>query len=184
MRQPDPLVLSKEATDRFNLVSSDLALGHVKKAARGAWFVTDPDLDAAQQDDSAAARARRASDPGSAERPASDPSAICGAQGGAGNHAGDRHRQASAVSASTWTAGAGCRATSARNTSSSTCPASTPPWSKTASTGGSTGDRGRDQDADAATFGDGGRRDAQSFVGSAPQHHPRSRRARRASCRS
>jgi murein L,D-transpeptidase YcbB/YkuD len=51
MRQPDPLVLSKEATDRFNMVSSDLALGHVKKSARGPWFVTDPDLDAAQQND-------------------------------------------------------------------------------------------------------------------------------------
>ena len=51
MRQPDPLVLSKEATDRFNMVSSDLALGHVKKSARGPWFVIDPDLDAAQQND-------------------------------------------------------------------------------------------------------------------------------------
>ena len=51
MRQPDPLALSKEATDRFNRVSSDLALGHVKKSARGPWFVVDNDLDAAQQDD-------------------------------------------------------------------------------------------------------------------------------------
>ena len=51
MRQPDPSVLSKEATDRFNMVSSDLALGHVKKSARGPWFVVDPDLDAAQQND-------------------------------------------------------------------------------------------------------------------------------------
>ena len=33
------------------MVSSDLALGHVKKSARGPWFVTDPDLDAAQQND-------------------------------------------------------------------------------------------------------------------------------------
>jgi murein L,D-transpeptidase YcbB/YkuD len=51
MRQPDPMVLSKAATDRFNMVSNDLALGHVKKEARGPWFVTDPDLDAVQQND-------------------------------------------------------------------------------------------------------------------------------------
>jgi murein L,D-transpeptidase YcbB/YkuD len=51
MRQPNPLILSKEATDRFNMVSNDLALGHVKKDARGPWFVTDPDLDATQQAD-------------------------------------------------------------------------------------------------------------------------------------
>ena len=46
----DPLRLSAEATDRFNRVSTDLALGHVKRAARGAWYVSDPDLDAARQD--------------------------------------------------------------------------------------------------------------------------------------
>jgi murein L,D-transpeptidase YcbB/YkuD len=50
IRQADPILLSKEATDRFNRVSSDLALGHVKKPARLAWFVVDNDLDAAQQD--------------------------------------------------------------------------------------------------------------------------------------
>jgi murein L,D-transpeptidase YcbB/YkuD len=46
----DPLTVSKEATDRFNRVSSDLALGHVKRAARIDWYVTDNDLDAARQD--------------------------------------------------------------------------------------------------------------------------------------
>ena len=46
----DPVQLSAVATDRFNRVSSDLALGHVKRSARGPWFVTDPDLDAAKQD--------------------------------------------------------------------------------------------------------------------------------------
>ena len=46
----DPLVVSKEATDRFNLLSSDLALGHIKKAGRVDWFVTDNDLDSAKQD--------------------------------------------------------------------------------------------------------------------------------------
>jgi L,D-transpeptidase YcbB len=51
LRSRDPVALSREATDRFNRISSDLALGHVKKAARGAWFVVDGDLDAAQQDD-------------------------------------------------------------------------------------------------------------------------------------
>src|SRR5436305_8444832 len=46
----DALVVSKEATDRFDRVSSDLALGHVKRSARTDWFVADPDLDAAKQD--------------------------------------------------------------------------------------------------------------------------------------
>src|SRR3954453_9104939 len=46
----DPLVVSKEATDRFDRLSSDLALGHVKRTARTDWFVADPDLDAAKQD--------------------------------------------------------------------------------------------------------------------------------------
>jgi murein L,D-transpeptidase YcbB/YkuD len=43
-------LISKEATDRFNRVSSDLALGHVKKPGRIAWFMVDNDLDAAKQD--------------------------------------------------------------------------------------------------------------------------------------
>ena len=46
----DPVVISKEATDRFDLLSSDLALGHVKKPARIDWYVVDNDLDAAKQD--------------------------------------------------------------------------------------------------------------------------------------
>jgi murein L,D-transpeptidase YcbB/YkuD len=46
----DPVLISKEATDRFNHLSSDLALGHVTKAARIGWFMADPDLDAAKQD--------------------------------------------------------------------------------------------------------------------------------------
>ena len=46
----DPMLLSKEATDRFNMLSTDLALGHVDKSARIAWFVTDNDLDSARQD--------------------------------------------------------------------------------------------------------------------------------------
>ena len=46
----DPLRLSKEATERFNRVSNDLALGHVDKSARIQWFVVDKDLDEAKQD--------------------------------------------------------------------------------------------------------------------------------------
>ena len=51
MRSGDPITLSRVATERFDLVSSDLALGHVRKDARGPWYVVDPDLDATQQDD-------------------------------------------------------------------------------------------------------------------------------------
>jgi len=46
----DAAAMSDAATQRFDLVSSDLALGHVKKGGRIAWFVVDKDLDAARQD--------------------------------------------------------------------------------------------------------------------------------------
>jgi murein L,D-transpeptidase YcbB/YkuD len=46
----DPLAMSAAATDRFDRVSSDLALGHVRRAARIAWFMVDSDLDTAKQD--------------------------------------------------------------------------------------------------------------------------------------
>jgi murein L,D-transpeptidase YcbB/YkuD len=42
--------MSAAATERFDQVSSDLALGHVKRAARIDWFVVDKDLDSAKQD--------------------------------------------------------------------------------------------------------------------------------------
>jgi len=42
--------ISAAATERFDLVSSDLALGHVKKPARIDWYLADHDLDAAKQD--------------------------------------------------------------------------------------------------------------------------------------
>jgi murein L,D-transpeptidase YcbB/YkuD len=45
-----PAVFSPAATQRFNLVSSDLALGHVKKPARIDWWVVDSDLNPAKQD--------------------------------------------------------------------------------------------------------------------------------------
>jgi murein L,D-transpeptidase YcbB/YkuD len=46
----DVNALSAAATQRFDLVSSDLALGHVKKPARIDWFLVDNDLNAAKQD--------------------------------------------------------------------------------------------------------------------------------------
>jgi murein L,D-transpeptidase YcbB/YkuD len=46
----NPAIVSPVATDRFNRLSSDLALGHVKKPARVDWWVVDKDLDAASQD--------------------------------------------------------------------------------------------------------------------------------------
>lgn len=44
LRTGDPLAMSKAATDRFNRVASDLALGHVRGKARQDWHVTDADL--------------------------------------------------------------------------------------------------------------------------------------------
>jgi murein L,D-transpeptidase YcbB/YkuD len=46
----DPALLSQAATDRFNRVSSDLALGHVRRSARTAWYMADNDLNAERQD--------------------------------------------------------------------------------------------------------------------------------------
>ena len=46
----NPVLMSQVATDRFDRVSGDLALGHVKKPARIDWWVVDKDLDAAKQD--------------------------------------------------------------------------------------------------------------------------------------
>jgi murein L,D-transpeptidase YcbB/YkuD len=42
--------MSAAANDRFNRVSSDLALGHVKKPGRIDWWVADPDLNGARQE--------------------------------------------------------------------------------------------------------------------------------------
>jgi len=46
----NPLAMSAAATERFDLLSSDLALGHVKKPARTDWYLTDNDLNAEKQD--------------------------------------------------------------------------------------------------------------------------------------
>jgi murein L,D-transpeptidase YcbB/YkuD len=45
----DPAVLAVQATDRFNKLSSDLALGHVRGEARDGWHVVDNDLDETRQ---------------------------------------------------------------------------------------------------------------------------------------
>jgi murein L,D-transpeptidase YcbB/YkuD len=45
----DPAMLAQAATDRFDKLSSDLALGHVRGDARVGWNVIDKDLDAVQQ---------------------------------------------------------------------------------------------------------------------------------------
>jgi len=50
IRTGDPVALSKEATDRFDRVSWDLAMGHVRKAVRVDWYTVDNDLNAAKQD--------------------------------------------------------------------------------------------------------------------------------------
>lgn len=46
----DPVRLSAAATDRFNRLSSDLALGHVRGKDRIDWHIKDPDLDGGRQD--------------------------------------------------------------------------------------------------------------------------------------
>jgi len=50
IRTGNPAIISPIATDRFDRLSSDLALGHVKKPGRIDWWVVDKDLDAAKQD--------------------------------------------------------------------------------------------------------------------------------------
>ncbi|MEO7241084.1 MAG: L,D-transpeptidase family protein [Sphingomicrobium sp.] len=49
LRSGIPTQLAEAATDRFNRLSSDLALGHVRGKDRVDWHVVDGDLDAARQ---------------------------------------------------------------------------------------------------------------------------------------
>jgi murein L,D-transpeptidase YcbB/YkuD len=49
IRSGDPMAMSKAATDRFNLISSDLAFGHVRGEDRQGWHIVDKDLDDARQ---------------------------------------------------------------------------------------------------------------------------------------
>jgi murein L,D-transpeptidase YcbB/YkuD len=46
----NPAIISPAATQRFDMLSSDLALGHVKKPARIDWWVVDNDLNNEKQD--------------------------------------------------------------------------------------------------------------------------------------
>lgn len=50
LRTGNPAIFSQAATDRFNRLSSDLALGHIKKNGRVDWWIVDKDLDATAQD--------------------------------------------------------------------------------------------------------------------------------------
>ena len=50
IRSDDYYLMSAAATQRFNWLSNDLALGHVRKPARVDWWIVDNDLDAAKQD--------------------------------------------------------------------------------------------------------------------------------------
>ncbi|HET9811139.1 MAG TPA: L,D-transpeptidase family protein [Sphingomicrobium sp.] len=50
LRAGDPVALSKVATERYNKLSSDLALGHVRGEDRIDWWIKDPDLDSGRQD--------------------------------------------------------------------------------------------------------------------------------------
>jgi murein L,D-transpeptidase YcbB/YkuD len=50
MRTNDPIAISAASTERFNKLSSDMALGHVRGADRQNWHIPDPDLDSNRQD--------------------------------------------------------------------------------------------------------------------------------------
>ena len=49
LRSGNPIMLAHAATDRFNLLSSDLALGHVRGKDRQDWHIPDTDLEADRQ---------------------------------------------------------------------------------------------------------------------------------------
>ncbi len=50
MRSNDPILLSAAATERFNKLSADFALGHVRGDDKQNWSIPDPDLDSGRQD--------------------------------------------------------------------------------------------------------------------------------------
>jgi murein L,D-transpeptidase YcbB/YkuD len=50
MRTNDPLLISAAATERFNKLSYDFALGHVRGKDRQNWHIPDADLDSTRQD--------------------------------------------------------------------------------------------------------------------------------------
>ena len=49
LRTNHPVLISQAATDRFNLVASDLAFGHVRGKDREGWHIVDKDLDRERQ---------------------------------------------------------------------------------------------------------------------------------------
>ncbi len=49
LRSGNPVLLSQAASERFNLVSNDLALGHVPRKQREGWHIVDDDLDRERQ---------------------------------------------------------------------------------------------------------------------------------------
>ena len=103
----NPLLMSQAATERFNRLSSDLALGHVKKPGRIDWWVVDRDLDAARQDALLRSALAQKNIRAALDNLLPDSSAICGAQVCAGADAGDGHGEDAIESGSTWTVGAG-----------------------------------------------------------------------------
>ena len=50
MQSNDAVLVSAAATERFNKLSSDFALGHVRGDDRQNWHIPDPDLDSARQE--------------------------------------------------------------------------------------------------------------------------------------
>jgi len=46
----DTIAISAAATERFNKLSNDIALGHVRRADRDGWNIVDKDLDPGKQD--------------------------------------------------------------------------------------------------------------------------------------
>jgi murein L,D-transpeptidase YcbB/YkuD len=50
LRTGNPAFFSAAATERFNELASDLALGHIRKSARIGWHIVDKDLDNAARD--------------------------------------------------------------------------------------------------------------------------------------
>ncbi|MBA2467473.1 MAG: L,D-transpeptidase family protein [Sphingomonas sp.] len=49
LRSGNPMLVSQAASERFNLVSNDLALGHVSRKDRDGWHIADKDLDRERQ---------------------------------------------------------------------------------------------------------------------------------------
>ena len=153
MQPGDPMLRSRRRRPTASTNCRPTSRSAMSAARTGTdWHIVDKDLDAARQDALLrTALCRSTASPDALARPAADPSAICGAEECAGDHAARPRRPRSTASASTWTAGAGCRATLAQKYIIVNVPA----FHATLVENGVTrwkqrGDRRRDQDADAA----------------------------------